>query len=175
MRLDGMEVFVIHTEQQATAGSFLKDQSSVMVDLVKRYRVCWEVWPEYLMVGGKQQQVGFELELSGTHEPGTGYVSPGCPNCRQIYSALLAIADWILPKEERPSRYEIGPYEQALRYSAIRGSRPDVTLSVKIVHRRGFDQPVDQCETRCLKEMKEHLSELGACERQWSFRRVSPA
>jgi hypothetical protein len=170
-----MEVFVIHTEQQVTAGSFLKDQSSVMVDLVQRYRVCWEVWPEYLMVGGKQQQVGFELELSGTLEPGTGYVSPGCPVCRHIYNALLAIADCILPKEERPSRYEIEPYEQALRYSAVRGSRPDVTLSLKILHRRGFDQPVDPCEVRCLDEMKQRLKQLGACERQWSSRRVSPA
>lgn len=164
-----------HTEQQSTAGSFLNDQSSVMVDLVKRYQVCWEVWPESLMVGGKQQQVGFELELSGTHEPATGHVSPGCAACRHVYSALLAIADCILPKEERPSRYEIGPYEPALRYSAARGSRPDVTLSVKIVHRRGFDQPVDQCEVRCLEEMKQRLKQLGACERQWSSRRVSPA
>ena len=164
-----------HTEQPSPTSGSLNDQSLVLMDLVKRYQVCWEVWPEYLMVDGKQQQVGFELELSGTHEPGTGHVSPGCPACRHVYSALLAVAGRILPKEERPSRYEIGPYEQALRYSAVRGNRPDVTLSVKIVHRRGFDQPVDQCETRCLKEMKEHLSELGACERQWSSRRVSPA
>jgi hypothetical protein len=99
--------------------------------LVQRFQVCWEVWPEYLMIGGKQQQVGFELELSGTREPGTGHVSPECPACRHVYAALDAIADWILPREERPSRYEIGPYEQALRYSAVRGSRPDVTLSVK--------------------------------------------
>lgn len=114
-----------HTEQQSPTSRSFNDQSLVVVDLVKRYQVCWEVWPEYLMVGGKQQQVGFELELSGTHEPGTEHVSPGCPACHHVYSALLAIADWILPKEERLSRYEIGPYEQALRYSAVRGNRPE--------------------------------------------------
>ena len=166
---------MIHTEEKAPIGSSVNDQPPALVDLVKRYRVCWEVWPEYLMAGGKQQQVGFELELSGTHEPGTGHVSPGCPACRQIYRALLVITDWILPKEQRPSRYEIGPYEQALRYSIVRGNRPDVTLSVKIVHRTGFDRPVDECEMRCLKEMKEHLSQLGACERQWNVRKASPA
>ena len=164
-----------YPEQQSTTRRSLSDQSSVLVDLVSRYQVCWEVWPESLMVAGKQQQVGFELELSGTHEPGTEHVSPGCPACHHVYGALLAIADWILPKEERPSRYEIGPYEQALRYSAVRGNRPDVTLSVKILHRRGFDQPVDQCEVRCLEEMKLRLKQLGACERQWSFRKASPA
>ena len=146
-------------------------EPSFLADLVNRYRVCWEVWPEYLMVGGKERQVGFELELSGTHEPGTGHVDPGCPACRRIYAALRAVAEWIFPKEERPSMYEIGPYEQALRYSAGRGNRPDVALSVKIVHRRGFDQPVDDCEMRCLKEMKANLAELGACERQWSLRK----
>ncbi len=166
---------MIHTEQSSTAGSFANEPSSVLVNMVQRYQVCWEVWPESLIVGGKQQQVGLELELSGTHEPGTGHVSPGCPACHHVYSALLAIAGWILPKEERPSRYEVGPYEQALRYSAVRGNRPDVTLSLKILHRRGFDQPVDQCELRCLEEMKQRLKRLGACERQWSFRKVSSA
>lgn len=164
-----------HTEQQSPTSRSFNDQSLVLVELVKRHQVCWEVWPEYLMVGGKQQHVGFELELSGTHEPGTEHVSPGCPACRHVYRALLSIADSILPKDERPSRYEIGPYEQALRYSAVRGNRPDVTLSVRILHRRGFDQPVDQCEMRCLEEMKQRLRRLGACERQWSFRKASPA
>jgi hypothetical protein len=145
--------------------------SSNLADIVNRYQVCWEVWPEYLMVGGKETQVGFELELTGTPEPGTEHIGPGCPACRRVYAALHAIADWILPREERPSRYEIGPYEQALRYSIARALRPDVALSVKIVHRHGFDQPVDECEIRCLKEMKQRLKQLGACERQWSLRR----
>lgn len=150
-------------------------ETDMLREFVKHYQVCWEVWPEYLMVGGKQRQVGFELELSGTHDSGMGHIGPGCPACRRIYGALHAVADWILPKEERPSMYEIGPYEAALRYSKVRGNRPDVTLAVKIVHRRGFDQPVDKCEMRCLREMKEHLSELGACERQWSLRMASTA
>lgn len=150
--------------------------SSVLAGLVNRFQVCWEVWPEYLMVGGKERQVGFELELTGTPEPGTDHIGPGCPACHQVYAALHAVADRILPKEQRPSRYEVGPYEQALRYSTIRGFRPDVTLSVKVLHRTGFDQLVDQCEVRCLEEMKQRLRELGACERQWtSFRRASRA
>jgi len=152
-----------------------EQSSSALADFVKRYQVCWEVWPEYLMVAGKERQVGFELELTGTPEPGTEHVGPGCPACRRVYRALHDVADWILPKEERPSMYEIGPYEQALRYSPVRALRPDVTLNVKIVHRRGFDQPVDQCEIRCLEEMKQRLKQLGACERQWSLRSAALA
>ena len=164
---------MIYSELQSTTSGFLNGQSSALMDLVRRYQVCWDVWPESLIVGGKQQQVGFELELSGTHDSGTGTVSPGCPACRNIYHALLAIANCILPKEQRRSRCEVGPYEQALRYSAARGNRPDVTLSVKILHRTGFDQPVDQHELLCLEEMAQRLKQLGACERQWTFRKVS--
>lgn len=141
-------------------------ETSSLADLVKRYEVCWEVWPEYLLVNGKERQVGFELELCGTHEAGN-HIGPGCPACRRIYSALLSVSKWILPKEERPSMYEVGPYDQSIRYSLVRGNRPDITLKVTILHRRGFDQPVDDCEVRCLKEMKERLTELGACERHW--------
>jgi hypothetical protein len=144
---------------------------SSLADLVRRYQVCWEVWPEYLIANGNERQVGFELELTGTPEIGTNHIGPGCPACRQVYAGLHAIADWILPKEERPSMYEIGPYQQALRYSFVRAMRPDVTLTVKILHRRGYDLPVDQCEIRCLEEMKQHLKDLGACQRQWSLRR----
>jgi hypothetical protein len=139
-----------------------------LVDLVRRYQVCWEVWPESLFVGGKLTQVGFELELSGTHEPGADHATPGCLGCLRIFSVLKAIAEWVLPKEKRPSMYEIEPYEQALRYSPLRGNRPDVTLKVKILHRQGFDKPVDGCELRCLAEITADLHKLGACERQWS-------
>ena len=151
--------------------TYAENHPPFLADLVNRYQVCWEVWPEYLVVGGKERQVGFELELCGTHQPGTEHIGPGCPACRRIYSALRSVADWILPQDERPSRYEIGPYDQAIRYSAVRGNRPDVTLSMRIVHRTGFDQPVDTCEVRCLKEMKQRLAELGAGERQWSGRK----
>jgi L-asparaginase II len=121
-----------------------------------------------LFVSGKQTQVGFELELSGTHETGADHASPGCPACRSIFSALKAVAEHVLPKDERASRYEIEPYEPALRYSSLRGNRPDVTLKVKILHRQGFDKPVDGCELRCLAEIKADLHKLGACERHWS-------
>src|SRR6266568_8820002 len=101
---------MIYTEQRSATGRSL-NQASFLADLVKRYQVCWEVWPESLIVGGKQTQVGFELELSGTPELGPDHIGPGCPAGRNVYDALYAVADWILPKEERPSMYEVGPYE----------------------------------------------------------------
>lgn len=140
---------------------------STLATLVQRFQVCWEVWPEDLMTREGRKQVGFELELSGTPESKNGQVSPGTTACQNVYDALHAIANWIFPKEERPSVYEIQPFERALHYSSTRDHRPDVTLSVKIVHRHGFDLPVDACEVRCLGEMEQRLKQIGARQCQW--------
>ena len=139
----------------------------VLKDLVRHFQVCWEVWPEELFVGNEKRQVGLALELCGTHGPGGQPHEPGCPDCQRVFAALHVIAGWILPMERRPSFYELAPFNPSLRYSPARGNRPDVTLTVKILHRRGFERPVDDCEIRCLKEMEQRLKELGAGEHHW--------
>ena len=136
-------------------------------ELVQRFRVCWEASSEDTYLEGEKRQIGFSLELIGTHEPEIKHPDPGCEHCRRVYSALKRIADWIMPKEERPTVYEIEPYRQAISYSHARHDRPDVTLTIRIVHRSDFDRPVDDCELRCLEEMKQSLKRLGVSERQW--------
>ena len=142
----------------------LGEGPAVLRDLVQRYRVCWEVWPDYLMLAGRKQQIGFQLELSGTHEAGTEHPTPGCQHCRKVFAALQVIAVHILPREERPSVYDIESFEPAIHYSPARGNRPEVSLTIRIGHREHFDRPVDECEVRCLEEMKQRLRELGASE-----------
>lgn len=136
-------------------------------DMAEMHRVCYEVWPELLIVKGLQVKVGFDLELVGTHEHGTSTLSPGCPRCIRTFEDLRQIAEWIMPEEERPSRYEIEPYDRALHEAAQRNFQPEVVLSMKILHRHGFDQPVDECEERCLKEMRSKLAELGVRAGEW--------
>lgn len=136
-------------------------------EIVERHRVCWEEWPEFTMVNRKRAQIGFELELSGAHETGAEHVSPGCEHCRRIFLGLVEIADWIQPKENRPSRHEVESHQQALRYSQRRNYRPDVNLTIRILHREEGLRPVDPCEERCLAEMEHRLGEIGACKESW--------
>lgn len=137
---------------------------------VRRFRVCWDVWPEYVLVDKQTRQVGFELELSGTHEAGVEHAVPGCEHCRRVFAALSDIADWILPKEKRASRYDLEPYQPRLHYSGSRDFRPDVALAIRILHRTDGLNPVDACELRCLEEMKQRLHELGASQGSWTRR-----
>ena len=132
------------------------------------HRVCWEVLPEqFVREPGQLLQVGFSLMLYGAHDRDTDHPLPGCEQCKIIYRHLREIAEWIVPKAERLSRYEIEIYDDTVRYDPVRGNRPDVTVTIKILHRSGFDAPVDQCEVFCLHEMEEKLVQIGAQHQRW--------
>jgi len=45
--------------------------------------------------------------------------------------------------------------------------RKDIVVAIDIAHRDRFDRPVDECEMRCLREMKEALKQLGARPERW--------
>jgi hypothetical protein len=137
-----------------------------LAELVRRYQICWEVWPEYLSVDHTMRQVGFELELSGT-DKGIEF-NPTCPQCAQIRWALEAIASWILDQKDVDLTLELSHHEQSICYSGSRGNRPDVILAIRILHRAGSSDPVDQCEIHYLEILKTRLRQLGACEHQWT-------
>ena len=139
------------------------DEFDGLKELVGRHRVSWEVWPIYHIdrKGGKIQ-IGFELELSGTHHEPLELPKPGCAECVTVYNDLRRIAQWILPKEDRLSRYEIGIFDSSIHYSARRKFRGEVSLVIRIMHKGKFDDPTDDCEVRCLNEMEQKLKALGA-------------
>ena len=138
--------------------------------LVERFRVCWEVWPEYMFIKQEKRQIGFTLEIVGTHEADIEHPTPGCEHCLRVFAALRQIGVHILPKEQRPTGYEIQIYDHAIRYTPKRRNRPEVSLAIKILHRHEFELPVDECESRCLDEMKQRLRDLGAYEGHWRAR-----
>jgi hypothetical protein len=136
--------------------------------IARLHRVCWEVLPEeFVMADGHLLQVGFNLMLYGAHDHDTDSPLPGCPQCQVIYSHLREIAEWIVPKVDCPSRYEIEFYDDTVRFDPMRGNRPDVTVTIKILHRSRFDAPVDQCEVFCLHAMEGKLLQIGAQYQRW--------
>lgn len=141
--------------------------------IVQEHQVCYEVWPEWYMKDGVKIKIGFELQLCGINahlaSDGSGHHPvPGCPICFRTYNELREIAEWALPIDERPSRYEIQAFDHALHLaSAKRFRRREVVVTIVIMHRNDFNRPVDDCENRCLREMKERLNQLGIHEDVW--------
>ena len=151
----------------ATADVFV-DELSGLRELACRHQVCFETYPIWhvLPQGGKVQ-IGFELDLIGTHDHPRKAPSPGCGECHTVYRALLTIAQAILPPNDRASRYAIEPYDVSISFSPRRKMRKDVRLAIDVMHRDRFDRPLDECEVRCLGEMKERLKQIGARCEHW--------
>ena len=146
--------------------------------MVERFQVCWEVYPLQILAKEESQgdvppkkgirTIGFDLELFGTPECGSEHVLPGCEPCQRVESALKEIADWAMQKEEASCTYIVSPDGASLSYAPVRANRPDVTVRVFMAHRHQWDQPADECQVRCLKEIEQGLTELGACKGGWS-------
>lgn len=140
----------------------------VLRQLVARHRVCWEVWPTYHYEGnGERRQVGFEIDLLGTHDQPAHPVIPGCDECAKTFLALNRIAKAVLPVGQGDTEYSIAPFDGSLRSAKRRNFREDVELQLLLEHRTGLAEPVDACEVRCLSEIEAALRNLGACKGSW--------
>ena len=128
---------------------------------VARHRIYWQVWPEGALLNGRREQVGFRLELYGLHLTGC-QPTPGCNDCREIYSRLREIATCIIPREVRDSEYEVLSFDAALHYASPTQNPGSVVLAILIIRRGASHRPVEACHVRCLREMQDRLRELGA-------------
>ena len=149
----------------------LPDQSLVarLKEISRRHQVCYEVAPDWSITQGRKVQIGFELDLCGiSSNDKCLHPVPGCPHCYRAYDEIREIAESILPRDERPSRYDIQGFDRSLHMApSSRRRRMEVLVRIVIMHRRDFNRPVDDCESRCLKEMRANLAQLGIHENHW--------
>jgi hypothetical protein len=130
-------------------------------EIVHRFSVYYEVGPESTVLHDHAiRQVGFCLGLCGRDGQGPP-LSPGDERSKEIYRGLREIAMQIIPAEERECRYQIDEFRPSLHYPNFGGSRATVQLEIHILHKHGFEQPIDAGETRALKEMEDRLKNLG--------------
>lgn len=121
------------------------------------------MWPDWALVDGRKVQVGFELELC-----------EACPTATERSSTVSAYQDWaatfdnlkriaraIVPRGNAVATAQLLPYDHSLHESPRRGFRPEVTLTIRIRHSNGSDEPVDDCEKSYLRLMEQRLSERG--------------
>ena len=137
--------------------------------IVESHAVVYEVRPHQDIVKFRDEsnlvKNGFDLTLCGTHNHGHRTMTPGCHRCVDTYRDLEAIARWIMPTERRASSYEIAAFDMALHSVRTPNRRLEVDLTVRIKHRQGWAEPIDECERRCLREMEDKLKALGVRRR----------
>jgi hypothetical protein len=128
------------------------------------HRVRFEVQPEVTFDGTDRLSVGYRISLWALHEKGARAI-PGCPKCISLVEGLRQIAAEAVPREARPTRVSMEPFEPALYDSIEVPGADEVRLDVRLTHRDRYDAPIDACEDRCLREIRGRLKDLGVRER----------
>lgn len=132
-------------------------------DLVRRHNVCFDSYPIWHVPHeGAKVAIGYELDLTGTFDHPQHPPIPGCEECRTIQETLVTIANAIVPQNVRASRSEVGSYGIAIHFSPRRQTRDGVVVSIDVVHRDRTDRAPDIRDMRCIREMEEKLTRLGA-------------
>jgi hypothetical protein len=139
---------------------------------VREHRVTWEIGPLQELVDQRPATVGFELRLFGRHDPDR-QASPGCRECLSLHQRLRAIAAAAFPRDTRPTRYEIEPFDGSFHLRPESEWADEVQLTVRIVHGDGYLRPLDECEKRCAEEIQAALRRLGVQPRTWSDARAA--
>ena len=136
-------------------------ESQDIRELVERFHVCRDVWPEYAFIKHEKRQIGFELDLSGFPQDAEKHPEPGCKESLETYQALVRIAEAVLPLADKNTTCQLEPYDQSIHYSSQRGDRPEVILKIRILHRNAFERPVDPAEFQYLEDLQRRLEEWG--------------
>jgi hypothetical protein len=138
-----------------------------MVDVagIARVRqVHYDVEPEFAFRGSERVKVGFQVHLWAIHPKG-GRALPGCSKCWDLLEDLRRIAEEVVPSGERPSKTEISRFRPALYDSRLVPGADEVSVTIRLIHRDGYERDVDACEERCLREIRARLRALGIRER----------
>ena len=143
------------------------ETEATLKDWVRQHRVTWELGAWQELVGHQATTVGFELRLFGRHEPHV-HASPGCRECVLVFERLQALAFAAFPKEHRPTKYEVEPFDASFHLRPESEWKAEIQLTVHIVHRDGYLRPLDECEKRCAEEIKKALRGLGVQPKSWS-------
>lgn len=89
---------------------------------------------------------------------------PGCVHCWDLAHALEQLARAVLPPADRESRCALEPFRPALYESRVVQGADEICIIVRLFHRTDYERPVDACEERCLRELRQALRSLGARE-----------
>ncbi len=136
---------------------------------IQEHKVCWELFPYYAMDNGERIQIGFELDLYAQHLPSV-VADPGCKECEVVYKNLEQIARLALPTEFRPTKYDIQQFDASFHLRPETKLKPEIQVTILILHREGFFDPVDECERKCTDEIQKNLKNIGVQRKVWSQR-----
>jgi hypothetical protein len=113
-------------------------------------------------IANDEPEIGFEVELIGTHNSVGEHVRGGCAHCRRVLLLLLEIADQILPGAHDRSQYVGSPCERFVRYTST--GNPEVALSMTIIRRATLEDVAQDRVLQLSGDIRTALQALGCDE-----------
>lgn len=107
------------------------DKQLWLRDVVRMFCVSFQIKPTYVGMTGDGPEVGFELELIGTHQKVRLVDQSEYAQRQRVLFTLLELADQSLPKQGDSAPNISTRCERHFRYTSHRGDRP-VVLRVMI-------------------------------------------
>lgn len=135
--------------------------------LARESKVRFSLTPTDISLAGREVTVGFELRLIGTHpDPGSS-AGRCCRQCHRVLMNLLEFADRAVPTGAGArSRPDTG-YAKLTRYGKGSGCDGQVSLVVRLLQTRRFEQASDGWAWDFMQEVRRFLLEQGC--RQLEF------
>jgi hypothetical protein len=133
-------------------------------DLVRMFRISFRLRPTYVSLASDGPEIGFEMELIGSHRTVGKHVHGGCAHCLRVLLVLLELADQCLSKED-PADRRAGPRsEKLIRYASSAGDWPEVVLAMTVVRRASLEQIAGDQMWQCTEDIRTVLRDLGCQE-----------
>lgn len=116
------------------------DKSSVCLrDIVRIFGISFSLRPIYVSLGGDGPEIGFEMELTGSHPSSDRHVQGQCAQCQQVLLGLLELADQSLRQEEAHAQHISTRWGKELHYTSSVGDWPEVVLRVMVIGKASLE------------------------------------
>jgi len=133
--------------------------------IVERFQVTWGVTPLHGSDSGESVEIGFVLDLNGTHKPAANHVGRTCRHCTNLMLALKIIGDWLLPPQGKCSFCEVQAYSDFVRGGQKGQADASSTRALRLVSHLGTRCQLGACHLWCMTKMKARLNRIGSVER----------
>ena len=133
--------------------------------IVERFQVTWGVTPLHGSDSGESVEIGFVLDLNGTHKPAANHVGRTCRHCTNLMLALKIIGDWLLPPQGKCSFCEVQAYSDFVRGEQKGQADASSTRALRLVSHLGTRCQLGACHLWCMTKMKARLNRIGSVER----------
>jgi hypothetical protein len=140
------------------------DGRSCLRDLVHMFRISFRLRPTYVSLASDRPEIGFEMELVGTHAMVGQHVHGGCAQCLRVLLVLLELADQSLPGEGTAARHIGTRCEKLIRYASSGGDRPEVALGMTVVRGASREEIAGDQMWQFTEDIRKVLRDLGCRE-----------